>query len=149
MSNFIRALKQGKKYERKAVSLFDYDTVKMTEGYCKEYDFSYTKDNITKYVEVKSDKIASRTDNLCIEFKYRGKPSGIDATTADYWVYYILYPKDNDLSKKIIKEEVFKIPTDDLRKLVKNCREVKGGDHFRSDLYLLHRNWVSQYLVDK
>ncbi len=147
MSKFERDLEQGKIYERKAVEYFDYDSYKMKKGYCKEYDFHFVKDGIKKYVEVKSDRLASVTGNLCIEYMCNDKPSGITSTTADYWVYFILHTKGGGVKGEIIKEEVYKIPTDELRNIVKGCRRVSGGDWNKSRLYLVSKHKVRQYLV--
>ena len=39
-------------------------------------------------VELKSESFLwERTGNICIEFRQRGKPSGISTTEADYWVH--------------------------------------------------------------
>jgi hypothetical protein len=148
MSKFDKTLAQGKIYEHKAVKLFDYDTVEMKEGYFKEYDFSYTKDDKKYYVEVKSDRLSSRTGNLCIEYAYNLKASGITATTADYWVYYSLFPKTTLLSE-IVKEEIYKIPVKELKPLLKGCRDVRGGDGRRSAMFLLPKKKVKQYLVNE
>ena len=46
-------------------------------------------------IEVKLDFIAWRTDNIFIEYESRGKPSGIYATTSDYW-FHRLELKDKE-----------------------------------------------------
>jgi len=43
----------------------------------------------TKKVEVKNDRKALKTGNLFIEFKSRGKASGIDKSEADYWCFAV------------------------------------------------------------
>ena len=58
-------------------------------------------------VEVKSDRMASKTGNIFIEVYSRGKESGISTTEAAYWIYRI---DDKDLaiiiSTKRLKELV-------------------------------------------
>jgi hypothetical protein len=149
MSNqkFKRDFKQGQKYEKLATLYFDFDRVSFSQGYCKEYDFWYEKDGIKKYVEVKSDRWAGKTGNLCIEYEYRGSPSGIEASKADYWLYFILNTNDGDLYGKVQSIEAYKIPSDKLRDIVKGCRKVVGGDGKRSKLYLVNKGLVSQYRV--
>lgn len=39
-----------------------------------------------KKIEVKRDNWVGRTGNIAIEYKSRGKPSGIATTQADYWI---------------------------------------------------------------
>jgi len=42
-----------------------------------------------KKIEFKADKIAYKSGNLCIEYKCRGKPSGLAVTKADLWLFVI------------------------------------------------------------
>jgi hypothetical protein len=47
----------------------------------------FTKGKIEK-IELKSESwLWERTGNICIEYRQNGRPSGIDATQADYWVH--------------------------------------------------------------
>jgi hypothetical protein len=147
MNKFKRDLQQGKKYERLATDYFDYDDLYMSKGYCKEYDFCCVKGGEKTYVEVKSDRLAGKTGNLCIEYEYKGKPSGINATTADYWMYFILKTVDGDVHSKVNRIEAYKIPSDDLRDIVKGCRSVSGGDGGYSKMYLVKKELVSSYRV--
>lgn len=50
-----------------------------------------------KKLEVKYDKIASRTGNIAIEYESRGKLSGILTTEADYYCYIIAGTKCDDI----------------------------------------------------
>ena len=56
-------------------------------------------------IELKSETwLWERTGNICIEYRQDGRPSGIDATHADYWVHelkrdgdtlcYLMFPID-------------------------------------------------------
>ena len=45
-----------------------------------------------KKIEVKRDNWVGRTGNIAIEYKSRGKPSGIATTQADYWI--IMFSKE-------------------------------------------------------
>ena len=84
MSNekFMRDLARGHIYEKRSLLYLDYDEYKFMEGYHKEYDLEITKDNKKIKVEVKSDKQASHTGNLAIEYECNNKPSGITSSTA-------------------------------------------------------------------
>jgi hypothetical protein len=42
------------------------------------------------YYEVKSDRKAHATNNICIEYECSQKPSGINVTQADFYVYFII-----------------------------------------------------------
>lgn len=52
-----------------------------TAGVDKKADF-----RLNVGIEIKYDKLAARTGNVAIEVSCAGKPSGITATTADFWV---------------------------------------------------------------
>lgn len=68
-------------------------------------------------VEVKSDKQAQRTGNIFVEVEYRGQPSGLSTTEADWWAYEV-------------DDDVFVLMrTDRLRKLASVRRRLPGGDH--------------------
>lgn len=51
----------------------------------------------TKKVEVKRDKWICKSGNIAIEFKSRGKPSGIATTTADYWCFILSGEMDDKI----------------------------------------------------
>ena len=57
----------------------------MIDGYCKEYDIVIPE--LSKTVEVKQDQKSNFTGNYLIEIFMFGKPSGLLASTADYWVF--------------------------------------------------------------
>lgn len=40
-------------------------------------------------IEVKHDRMIAKTGNVALEYECNGKPSGIKASTATYWVYVI------------------------------------------------------------
>ena len=87
-----------------------------------------------KKIEVKSERdVWQKTGNIAIEYKSYGKPSGIDATTADYWFHNLC-----------IGEETFAtlvFNTNNLRRIIKNLdkkKSVSGGDNNASRMYLLN-----------
>ena len=139
-NKFKKDLAQGKKYELESLNYLDYDTYEMKEGYFKEYDLIITKDNVDTKIEVKSDRQASITGNMVIEYECNNKPSGLTSTTADYWLYFVVH-KD--------KDECYKIPTDELKELVKDCRKVRGGDDYKSRMHLLKINNCGKYKIYK
>lgn len=151
MSNkkFARDLKQGNFYEKKALDYFNWKTYNITKGYFKDYDIQIFDENgdETK-IEVKSDRLSSKTGNLCIEYEYKNNSSGINSTTADYWVYFVLYGKDGNIYNDIEREDCYIIPTNELKELIKNCRSVCGGDGYNSKLYLLPKDKCSKYLTE-
>ena len=140
VQKFNEQLNQGQKYERKCLEYLEYDTVKHMEGCFKPYDLITTKDGKETKIEVKSDRQASRTGNLAIEFECNNKPSGITSTEADYWIYFIVHRE---------RDECYIIPIEKLRELVKTCPKVRGGDGMRSRMFLLNKEKVKLFLRDK
>ena len=80
-----------------------------------------------------------QTGNICIEYKFNGKPSGIAATEADYWVHelrrdnetlcYLMFPIDR---LKYLGREFYH--------LGKTC--AKSGDGRKSEVVLIPLNEV-------
>lgn len=84
----------------------------------KEYDFACDIDGVTKTFEVKNELMVTKTGNVAIEYTSRGKDSGIQVTTADYWV-------------EKIRNEFYLLPVAALKEHIQN-REYDddkcGGD---------------------
>ena len=84
----------------------------------------------TKRIEVKTDRMAHITGNIAVEYRYRGRPSGIATTEADYWAF-LLY----DMTTIIM------IPTDKLKNIArdkfKNDQVTLGGDENASEMILI------------
>ena len=87
-----------------------------------------------KKVEVKSERgMWMDTGNIAIEYNSYGKPSGIDATEADYWFHNLC------VGEETYATIVFKV--DNLKKIIDNLdskRSVNGGDHKASRMWLLN-----------
>ena len=87
-----------------------------------------------KKVEVKSERgMWMDTGNIAIEYSSYGKPSGIDATEADYWFHNLC------VGEETYATIVFKV--DNLKKIIDNLdskRSVNGGDHKASRMWLLN-----------
>ena len=86
-----------------------------------------------KKIEVKSERdVWKRTGNIAIEYQCYGKPSGINATEADYWFHNLCVGED------VYATLVFK--TENLKKIIDSLeRKVSfsGGDHNASRMYLV------------
>ena len=95
----LLAIEQIIKYYKKKYNLLNT---------CNDNRYDFMLTNNKKY-EVKADLMASKTGNLFIENIQFGKASGIDVTTADY--YIIIYQKD-------ITNVLLKITTKQIRKLI-------------------------------
>tara|TARA_R100000773_G_C4206531_1_gene107268 strand:+ start:714 stop:1127 length:414 start_codon:yes stop_codon:yes gene_type:complete len=87
-----------------------------------------------KKIEVKSERgMWMETGNICIEYESYGKPSGIEATEADYWFHNLC------IENKIFCTFIFSVK--DLKELIKKLDSVKsvsGGDNKASKMYLLN-----------
>ncbi len=136
---FHEDLKLGQKYEKKALEHLEYDTYKIMEGNFKPYDIRIWKNHeLTKY-EIKCDRLSIKTGNLAIEYECNNKPSGITSTEADNYLYFIIKPND--------EYDLYNVPVGYLKNMCKDCRSVKGGDGYRSKMYLLKKEKLLNYLV--
>ena len=86
-----------------------------------------------KKIGVKSERdVWKRTGNIAIEYQCYGKPSGINATEADYWFHNLCVGED------VYATLVFK--TENLKKIIDSLERkvsVSGGDHNASRMYLV------------
>ena len=107
-----------------------------------DLDLSYGKvreqrvaDMLTdKKIEVKSERgMWVKTGNIAIEYESYGKPSGINATEADYWFHNLCIGDDTFATL------VFDVPS--LKRIIENLdykKSVSGGDNNASRMYLLN-----------
>ena len=102
-----------------------------------------------KKIEVKSERgMWLNTGNIAIEYESYGKPSGINATKADYWFHNLC------VGDEVFATLVFE--TKMLKKIVNTSinenqvRSVSGGDHMASKMYLMNiQNLFSQNIIKK
>ena len=85
---FDEALNYGKKIEEIVLNHIKkkYPKSYLSQGKCSEFDIYVPERNIS--IEVKCDKKSNYTGNIVIECEMYNKPSGINATTSDYWIIY-------------------------------------------------------------
>ena len=90
-------------------------------------------------VEVKTERdMWKQPGTIAIEFKYKGKPSGISTTEADWWIHCL-----NDNGKNV---RMITFPTNELKKLCKRLHrqgvaEIKNiGDDNNSKCFLIPIN---------
>lgn len=142
---FVEDLSFGKEYEKQAFKYFpnsSLSTIEFSSGKDKRYDVKFlcAATNESICVEVKGDRLGKRSGNIAVEYECNGVPSGISATTSDFWLYFV--------------EEVgvFKFPIRELRSLFedKTFRRVSGGDGFRSRMKLIPISSLEKWrVVDK
>jgi hypothetical protein len=91
----------------------------------------------TKRIEVKTDRIAHITGNVAVEYKYKGRPSGIATTEADYWAFLL-----HDMTTIIM------VPTDKLKAIArekfKQDQITLGGDDNASEMILIPINELTK-----
>lgn len=118
---FISDLKFGQYYEALASQYYNnigYNIIIESDNK-KEYDFIIENDKKETFkIEVKADRNAFKTNNICIEFMCSCVNSGINSTTAIFWVYYVIkHNKDN--------YNMYIIPTKYIKELIKNKKYHK------------------------
>jgi len=86
--------------------------------------------SVLSKIEVKTDYIVSNTGNIVVEYQCRGKDSGISTTEAEWWAFVL---EGGDYAGEIITL----IKTSRLRKLIADCKTVKGGDDNASTMRLV------------
>jgi len=104
------------------------------QGAFSQYDLTVTKKDITYTVEYKHDIKSATTGNACVELSKTingvKKPSGLSATSAQYYVY-----------KFGIDDTYYGISVRSLLSFIKNNKccltRVSGGDGGRSNLVLI------------
>lgn len=86
-NTFHKDLAWGLQIEEKALALIKpkYPKAYIAEA-LKEYDIFIPEKNYS--IEVKCDMKSNHTGNILIEVEMFGKPSGLTATTATYWLFY-------------------------------------------------------------
>jgi hypothetical protein len=144
-NDFKLALKMGETGER-IVRMFLENLGYVFLSKCVDisHDYKFLKDGKEFVFEIKTDvghyRLNKKTDkfydtgNVAIEFECRNKPSGIDATKADFFVTY--FPRLN---------EIWLIKTNKLRKLIEDNKdniidtENSGDDESNTRLHLLKR----------
>jgi len=105
-SNFVNDLPFGEKYE---------DELKVA---------------LDGQMECKADRLCQKTGNVYVETESRGKPSGINVTTAKFWGFCLW------LEKREAQTWVL-IPTKILKKLMTKYPIKLGGDNWTSKGHII------------
>ena len=140
-SKFEKDLKQGNNGEKIIMMYLFCQGMKLV-GFNDDYKYDIKmfseKRNEEVLFEVKTDVYPKDTGNLAIEIRYKGKPSGISHTEADWFIYWY---------RDISFNNVWMIKVDDLKSLIKksNFKIVNGGDDNQSQLVLIPRKEYKKY----
>lgn len=100
------------------------------------YDLKFKFNNKILKVEVKEDFSCERTGNVSVEYSCDGKPSGIEVSEADLYVYKVHLPAPDRG-----KTELRLISTKTLKRMIKQQnyhRIVSGGDLSSALNYLFY-----------
>lgn len=90
-------------------------------------------ENESNKIEVKTDRLTHKTGNIAIEIRYKGNPSGLSTTEADYWITNIY--KDDTITSSIITN--VKSLKENIKNNWNNYRKVHGGDDDQSLIVLI------------
>ena len=89
-----------------------------------------------KKLELKPERgIWVNTGNLAVEISYRGKPSGLRTTQAEYWMH--LLESEGDLFASVMVEVAVLKKVIDKMVNSDKARIVMGGDDMQSELVLV------------
>ena len=112
---------------------YGFKNIKYNDDYKWDICITNPSNNKVSYFEIKTDVYKRDTGNMAVEIRYRGKPSGISHTEAEFFVYY--YRDSGDM---------YVIKCSELRDLIKQNIEklkvVMGGDDNQSELVLISRD---------
>ena len=134
--SFNKDLQRGLEIEDRVVSILrkKYPCATLVSAF-KGYDIWIPE--INKSVEVKYDPMSCETGNIVVEIEMYGKPSGLMASTADYWVFY--------------DGEMFVImPTKNIFKCIFDCKLqyvefVGNGDTRSKKAFLVKKDTLFKY----
>jgi len=115
------------RYGKHSAESFDIDLLRGLNGEVEALSV------LTGKLEVKTDFKAYKTGNLAIEIECRGKPSGLQTTTADWWLFNIRIPRAEPLMLIISRERLKRLATQHI-----HMNHVKmGGDDNASKLVII------------
>lgn len=127
-TKFLRDLKDGKEMEEYVASIYrenffttcDYTSYNIGKDY--DISFSFPR-KASIHMEVKYDKMANKTGNLCFElFDHNHEPSGILATKASLIVFVL----NRDIMFEFLVPELKKFIQSNMK--TKKFRILYGGD---------------------
>jgi len=150
-NRFKQSLVQGQKYEqyiKKLMVDYGWDFLYFNDNYKFDIMMTNKKDELVT-IEVKSDDKSYYTNNLYIEYESWNKPSGVMATTANFFIYVL--PKHNQIW--FMRTSDLKHAIIDYNPEINNTNlcwmKVKGGDGKKTKGYLWNMNNLKEVLGNK
>jgi hypothetical protein len=122
--DILNAYRQELEFAELLKVLYPENQVLVTVGYDTTFD---VKCGSWTY-ELKTDYLFEKTGNVAIEYRYKGNPSGLFSSVANYFVIEI--PK----SYIVIERKLF---IEWLREHHQELKKVYGGDNNQSQLILI------------
>ncbi len=139
---FAKSLKAGNAGQKQVTDLLTLAgfAVENSVGKCLEMDFVATKDGESYSFEAKADDYSIKSGNLALEFwnSSSDKPSGLTATTADFWV--TICPPN----------EIWIVTTQALRTYChenKPFRTILSAGDANADLWLYRKDEITSVFV--
>ena len=126
---FVKDYQFGSKYEQLFAEIMDFKNFNIATKKQSTHDILDEDTNLT--YEVKADRLAFKTGNICIEYMCSDKLSGINTSTSNFYAYFF---ERNDKTHVL-----YVIPTEEIRNKIKDklyIKDMKGGDGWRSRFYL-------------
>lgn len=118
-NNFHNDLELGLKYESRArdriVDKYSYRIIKVSAGNEPRYDFKALNEKTNEKIRYEVKTTKQQYNTIFVEYQYKNKPSGINSTTANYYIfvdvsddeqYYLI---KTSLLKQIIEKHTMKI----------------------------------------
>ena len=123
----IDSILEQLRYGKYTAENWDIDILKGINGEAQVLDILAGK------IEVKTDFKAYKTGNLAIEIEFNNKPSGIQISEANWWLFNIRIPDKDPLLLMITLKRLRQICT----KYMFQGRTVMGGDNMKSKLVII------------
>ena len=135
MDDFIKVGNGGKKFD-----------LQLSKAVAREKCLASDLGLAGTKIELKSEShLWKQTGNICIEFEYNARPSGIAATEADIWVHELL-----DDEGRLVVRYMFEVSV--LRELCRRRLKAgfhrSGGDNGASRMVLLRLSTLARDLAE-
>lgn len=122
----------GEEFERRCINLLGLEGIEAKKSPVRAWDIQFAMGARTWKIECKHDGKALYSGNLYFETECRGKPSGVRASQADYWMHGIGMSPVYLFRRKELVEFLDRALEDGVARYVQN-----GGDDGGSSGILL------------
>tara|TARA_R110000822_G_scaffold79949_3_gene190819 strand:- start:1232 stop:1675 length:444 start_codon:yes stop_codon:yes gene_type:complete len=139
MNSFSKDLAAGVSVEISILNKIQskYPKAVRLEGKIKPYDIYVPETNI--YIEIKSDKKSLETGNIVVEVEMFNKPSGLNSTKSDIWIFYT--------GREYICIKPSRIWECLSRNMLSPVEFVGNGDSQPKKAYLIKKELLKKYAI--